>query len=120
MRRIVLISIIIGSFLVIQHLLTSIYSLWKKQDLLYKAQRELALEKKEKSNFETKLKTVQSPEYIESEARKRLLLAKPLEKEILMPEEGIKKGQKDHLEEVPNWKKWYYFFTKTSASTKGN
>lgn len=74
------------------------------------------LEEKEKrvtktQELQQKLQLVQTPEFIEREAREKLNLGKEGEIIILVdPIQGTKNTNKETLQTLPNWKLWWNVF----------
>ena len=110
MKKIASIIILILSLAIIINLVTSIYTLWKKQDLLSHAKKELSEEKKQYEDLQKKLSKVKSIDFIEAEARNKLFLTKQNESEILMGDEIKKATPSARKNEDPNWKQWFMFF----------
>ena len=114
MKKVLFIIIVIASVFVINNLVRSIYTLWQKQHLLGEAQQELQEEKKRNKTLREQLKQVESPEYVEKEARNKLFLVRPGESQIILPQ-----GKTATLEassnpssrsSEPNWKQWWNIF----------
>lgn len=65
------------------------------------------------SDLQKNLGRVQDTSFIEEIAREKLGMAKEGEKVILLPESIINEpvlASEDHLEEKPNWRKWWNLF----------
>lgn len=106
MKKIVFFTIIIVSFLVINSLIQSIYTLWQKQDLLISAQKDLEKAQKENLSLKKSLSESKSSEFIEEEARNKLFLVQPGEKPIVIPpsllttsKKAAKPITRSHIEE---------------------
>lgn len=112
MKRIVFISITIILLLSIVRLSTSIYTLWHKQDLLTNAKLELAQEKKENQNLQKQLVVVKSPQFLEEEARNKLLLVKPGESDVLIDSSLLHGTAAAKAKEAakPFWQQWWDLF----------
>lgn len=110
MKRLVSIIIIIASVLIIFSLLKSIYTLWKKQDLVIAMRVKLENEKKENQKLSQQLEIVKKPEYIEEQARNKLFLSKPQEAEVLLGEIKDKKQGEKPSQKRSNWRRWVTFF----------
>lgn len=112
MKRIIFLVTIIILFFIILHFVTSIYTLWHKQDLLTSATQQLEQEKKENSTLHQQLFQVNSPQFLEKEARDKLLLAKPGESDVLIDQNLLKASasavKKDT--EKPYWQQWIEIF----------
>ncbi len=113
MRRIITLSLLIGSILIIINFSQSIYRLWRKQDLLYKSEKALEKEKEENNHLKKELSRVESQQFIEKEARTKLFMTEEGETEILLPKNQASQAAlvKASLN-LPNWKKWYELFFK--------
>lgn len=85
MKKIIFFSILIGSFFIIRELVQSTYSLWQKQDLLTSAQKQLERQKEENRQLKEELKAVQNQQFVEEQARDKLMLVKPGEERIILP-----------------------------------
>lgn len=84
MKRISFLIVIVILFLIIIRLGSSIYTLWHKQDLLTNAQKELTQEKKENIQLKSQLRIVTSAQFLDEEARNKLLLVKKGESDVLI------------------------------------
>lgn len=115
MKKIAYVLIIVGLLLIINSLSHSIIDLWSKQDLVKNAQLKLDQEKKENKELKNRLKIVQDRSFIESEARDKLFMVKPGEKEVILPS-GTKDENKaaQNESEKENWQKWISLFFPSS------
>ena len=113
MKRVIFIIIFLVAIFIIKSLVSSIYTLWHKKDLITEAKRGLTFERKKNQELKDKLSVIQSPKFIEEQARNKLFLSKPNEQEIIIPKDLLKitdsKDVKPPKEE-PNWKKWLKLF----------
>jgi len=112
MKKILFFTIIIVSFIVINSLIHSIFTLWQKQDLLIAAQHDLEKTKKENQSLKKKLAEAKSPEFIEEEARNKLFLIQPGENPIVIPPTLLasKKVTKP-TQKVSYFEEWIKLFT---------
>lgn len=112
MKRIAYFVVIILSLIAINNLLRSSISLWQKNDVLTRAQRELDKEKKEHAVLERQLTVVKNPNFMEQEARNKLLLGKTGEQLVLMVTPSViptPKQEKRSLESnLTQWKNLFY------------
>lgn len=108
MKRLIFFAVLIASALVINNLVRSIYSLWKKHDLIVQAKKEVEEQKKQNRQLSEKLKIVESQEFVEKEARNKLFMVKPGERMVVLPPIAIE--EKKEKVELPNWKKWWQLF----------
>ncbi len=109
MKRIISSIVVIFFIFLIYNLSKSIYSLWQKQDLLVNARQELAKEKRANESLKTQAKKVKDPDFIEKEARDKLLYVKPGEKIVVIPEKLIVEEKRIKVVEKqePAWLQWW-------------
>lgn len=112
MKKVGSFAIIIISLIIIKNLVYSIYSLLQKEDLIKTARLELVKEENRNQDLKKGLKNAESQTFIESQARDKLLLAKPNEHDVLMSQSLIAKGSltKKGESDIPNWQKWLNLF----------
>ena len=110
MKKILFVLFILFSFFVINNLVRSIYTSWRRKDLLVTASQQLEREKQENQRLKSQLTIVNSPEFIEKEARDKLFLVKPGEERVLLPGDSGLKNQSNNQEKIPNWKQWLQLF----------
>lgn len=99
--------------LTINNLIHSIHSTWQKQHLIVKAQEELDRKTTENLQIKQDLLRVNKPEFIESEARNKLLLTKPGEGIVVIPTTAIivsPTSPPRPIDRTPNWQKWWNVF----------
>lgn len=84
MKRIFFFIVLITSVFIIQSLITSIYNLWQKHDLITKAERDLARSKQENEKIKKALKEAKTTDFVEKEARDKLFLVKPGESKVVI------------------------------------
>lgn len=109
MKKIFYILSIIILLLVINSLGRSIYDLWGRRDIVRQAERNLDKEKAKNEELKRQLKIAKTPEFIENEARTKLFLSKPGEKEIILPAPSQTPSETSK-KETPNWQKWFNLF----------
>ncbi len=106
--------IIIGALLLtINNLGHSIYTTWQKQDLIIKAQQDLDKAKTDNQELRKDLAKVSKPEFVESEARDKLLLAKPGEGIVVIPTTRVlatKTASPPPIDIRPNYQRWWEVF----------
>lgn len=110
MKKILFFAGILICVVTINGLARSIYDLWHKQDVVVSARIELEKEKKENERLKQQLVLVNSQEFIESEARNKLLMVKPGEEGVIVPSDLIEKKAPKKVSEPPNWQKWINLF----------
>jgi cell division protein FtsB len=94
-------------------LLRSIYGLWRRRDIVKERALVLAQTEAENKRLKEDLVQVESPGFVEQEARNKLGLVKEGEKVVLLPQQSSVNGsqlteKKD--ENLPNWKQWWKLF----------
>lgn len=110
-KKIVFFSILIVSFFIINNLVHSIYMLWQKEQLVIEAKSEINKEKKEWESLKQRLETARKPQFVEEEARNKLLMAKPGEGVIVIPTIQASPSAKPVAKDIrPNWQKWWEVF----------
>ncbi|HSD98968.1 MAG TPA: septum formation initiator family protein [Patescibacteria group bacterium] len=111
MKRIIIFAIIIFLFAVTINLALSIASLWSKKDILTQTRLELAKKQEEHARLEKDWQHVNSPSFVEEQARDKLFLAEPGESVVLMPKASASAAQlvQTTLNE-PVWEQWVHLF----------
>lgn len=115
-KKIGFFTIVIILILTINDLSHSIYTIWQKQDLIIQAQKDLDVQKRENSQLKKDIAQVNQPQFVESEARDELLLAKPGESTIIIPSDQLHIDSQAPSKPVdlrPNWQKWWDLFFKS-------
>lgn len=111
MKRISFFAIVLVLLFIIFQLITSIYTLWHKQDVLIQATEELQQQKKEHANLESQLQKVKSNAFVDEEARDKLLLTKPGQADVLINSSLLALPQSARKEAAkPNWQQWLDLF----------
>lgn len=111
MKKILFFSILILSIIIIINLVTSIYTLWHKQDLLVKAQQQLQQEKNEHVKLQQEFNVVSKPSFIEEEARNKLFMTKTGEQEVLIAQSTQSEEKKEVIiDNRPYWQQWLGLF----------
>lgn len=111
MKKVLAIFVVIACILIINNLAHSIYNLWQKRDLLTSAQEELNKAKEQNKSLKSKLSLVDSPQFIEEEARNKLFLVRPGEELLITKElQNASSSAKLNGNEKPNWQKWWELF----------
>ncbi len=83
--------------------------LYKSGDRLVEAKKELAMVQQENKRLQGEWEKVQTPEYMEREAREKLGYGKPGEVVVVIPEEELKKTKPLEAKqtiEAANWERW--------------
>lgn len=109
-KNIFFISAVIICLIIIYNLATSTYELWSKKYLVTDAEAQLQAEKEENKRLKAQLSFVKSNEFVEQEARNRLLMVKEGEAEVIVPKELLEKKEKKVEKKVPNHIQWIELF----------
>jgi len=112
-KKIAFFAIIVVLLLTINDLAHSIYSIWQKKDLIVQAQNNLDQEKEENQKLKKEITQVNQPQFIESQARNNLLLAKPGEGVVMLPSTMVSASPSPTTKPIdtrPNWQKWWDAF----------
>jgi cell division protein FtsB len=114
-KKIAFFVIMLIGFLTINNLAHSIYVIWQKQDLITKAQQNLDAVKAENQKLKHDISQVNQPQFIETQARDNLSLAKPNEAVVVIPTGTVLGKQVTHplTDTQPNWQKWWDYFFKS-------
>lgn len=99
--------------IIIIHLITSIYTLWHKQDVLTQAEKQLQKEQDQQKNLKKQLYVVEQPSFLEEEARNKLFMTKKGEGEVMIAQNVLSPApvstpQKDTR---PYWQQWLAVFS---------
>src|ERR1035437_6005018 len=116
LRKIIIIGIILGVLLITYNLLVQITDALKQSDRLSQAADAVyKLEIKNRA-LKQKLTQIQSPEFVERQARDKLGLGKPNETTIIMPDDKLKSmlgvSESAQIIKLPNWLGWWKVFIK--------
>lgn len=111
-KRVIFILVVtIGVYLII-NLLNTTATLWQRQSEVTRAQEELDKLKKENKDLSSQLEYSQTQEFLEKEARDKLGLVMPEEKQVFIEEEVVlatpAAGKKNSWFE--NLKSWWGLF----------
>lgn len=111
-KKIAFFVILFLLLMTINDLIHSLYTIWQKQDLIIQAQKNLVREKQENQRLKKEIAQVNQPQFIEAEARDKLLLAKPGEGVVILPPNTLPQSSPSHpsITTKPNWLQWWDFF----------
>lgn len=100
------------AFIVINAVKTS-WDIYKKGDRLTKLEAEVAGLQTKKADLEKEAVQVDTPEFIEQEARDELHMVKPGERIVILPAEpgtldnlGVLGSSSQPVSQIPIWKQW--------------
>ena len=110
MKKILFLVTITASIFIIKDLVSSIYTLWSKSDLLVVAGRQLVAEKRKHVVLQSQLSHVQQPDFIESQVRNKLFLAKPGETVVLLGQKPPFETKSKPTVKLTNWQQWWNLF----------
>lgn len=112
-KKIIQAAIIIIGISLIINLSRDILRLLKAGDQVQLAEQRVEELKVKQAELVEKKEYYQSPEFIESEARNKLNMAKPGETIVILPpnvEELAGQIKKEPQSEIPNWRQWWKLF----------
>jgi len=109
MRRFQIILIVVSAFLILS-LGSSVTDLWSRRDILTIRQAKLSELQKENGILKKKLQEVETPGFVEREARERLGLSKPEETVVILkdPQMEVRPASEEDIR--PHWKQWWEVF----------
>lgn len=113
MKKTIFFIIVVASVFIIKNLIGSIYTLWNKQELLSQTERTLEKEQQKNKRLKDQLSYVKSSEFLEEEARNKLFLVKPGEREVVISSKLLHASSSAQIipvEPKANWKKWIDLF----------
>lgn len=113
MKKVLFFIIVIASFFIIRNLVVSIYNLWQKQDLIVAAQKELEEAKKKNREYKAQASKVNSPQFVEEQARNKLFMVKPEESVIVISKDLLSASRSASVkpkEVRANWQQWLELF----------
>jgi len=99
--------VVMGIFAV--RLSTNVWRLWRAGDRIKQAESEVRSQELENQELQKRLAEVQSPEFIEREAKEKLGLVKPGEEIVILPTQEQESVRVEEQEE-PNWRKWWKLY----------
>ncbi len=102
------------SLFVIFTLPRSIYTLWKRKDIVKDHQKTLEQVKRENEQLKRDLAEAETPEFIERVAREKLGMLKDGEAIVLLPSTEsaimVQTNELNPTENFPRWKQWWRLF----------
>ncbi len=107
-KSLLLIGIVLVLLWVIKNISTSILTLRQNSHIVTDLKQQEEAEKRKKQLLKQQLYFVNTPQFIENEAREKLGMVKPGEHIVLTPPRESR--QKIVLDTTPNWKKWWNLF----------
>ena len=106
-RLIAFIIVLVGLICIVQ-ISRSIFNLWQKGDLISEQAAILKQKQAENDQLKQKLNQVESPEFIEKEARDKLNLQKEGEVVVVLPKtQELVLDDQNKGEKLANWQKWW-------------
>lgn len=85
----------------------SVWKLWKAGERIKQAELEVRNQESENQKLKKRLAEVQSPEFIEKEAREKLGLGKEGETIVVLPKQDEISNIKYPISNESNWRKWW-------------
>lgn len=91
-------------------LATNVWRLWRAGDRIKQAEEEVKKQEQENQTLQKKLAEVQSPEFIEREAKDKLGLVREGEEIVVLPPQNSISNTQYPISNDPNWKKWWKLY----------
>lgn len=88
----------------------SIVALWSKKDVLTQTRLELQKEEAQHAKLQTQWQQVNSPDFIEQQARDKLFLSKPGEAVVLFPTASASGSVTQNAANKPILQQWWELF----------
>ncbi len=111
MRKIIAIGVLVFEAYLIITLSRSVWDLWEKRDEYSKIQARVSQLKEENNRRQSEARYIQTPQFIEKEAREKLNLVKVDETLVIIPENVLKEATASaDVPSIPNWQKWLRLF----------
>lgn len=89
----------------------NVWRLWKAGERIRDAEKQVKQEEQENQELRKRLTEVQSPEFIEKEAREKLGLGKEGETIVVLPKAELEPSFARASERrQPNWRKWWMLY----------
>ena len=89
----------------------NVWRLWRAGDRIKQAESEVRSQELENQELQKRLAEVQSPEFIEREAKEKLGLVKPGEEIVILPEIKLEPSFAKASEgRQSNWRKWWKLY----------
>lgn len=110
MKRIASWLTIIISVLLSVNLARSIYDLHTRESVVHEAQARLAQAQEKNNELKKELAYVQSPGYVEQQAREKLNMARPGEVVLIVPEVTPPPDDSVEEEQLEIWQQWLKVF----------
>ena len=89
----------------------NVWRLWKAGDRIKQAELEVRSQESENQKLQKRLAEVQSPEFIEREAKEKLGLVKEGEEIVILPETKLEPSFAKASEgRQSNWRKWWKLY----------
>lgn len=113
MKKVLYFFAVAFCLIVINNLTHSIVDLWQKQSFLVAAQQSLQQEKQKNQQLQQQLKKISQRQFIEEQARDKLLLVQPGEEVVLLPTGVLQSVQTVPSQSItptkPHWQEWWDF-----------
>jgi len=109
-KTVILVIVTIALLLIIKNIVGSILTL-RQNSRIVTTLKGKELEEQQKRQFlKQKLFSVNTPQFVENEAREKLGMVKPGEHIVLAPPAANKQTKITKVDNSPNWEKWWRLF----------
>ena len=115
-KRLLVYIFLTVSLLISIKLIKDIVKLWKNDDRLLVARKELDLSKQELESLKAKLNKIETNEWWEDQVRNTLKMAREGEELVIVPDDLVSSSFtskieiKENIKEKPNYQKWWELF----------
>lgn len=109
-KTVLLLLIIVILLVIIKNIVGSIISLRQNSHIVTELQQQEESEKQKRQFLKQQLYYVNTPQFVESQAREKLGMVKPGEHVVLAPPTATSESLIISVDNSPNWKKWWNLF----------
>ena len=88
----------------------NVWRLWKAGERIKQAEADVQKQTQENEELKTRLAQVESPEFIEKEAREKLGLGEPGETIVVLPKTEEPSFAEASEGQAPNWRRWWKLY----------
>lgn len=109
-KTVILVIVTIALLLIIKNIVGSILTLRQNSRIVTTLKGKEREEQQKRQFLKQQLYFVNTPQFVENEAREKLGMVKPGEHIVLAPPPTEDKPTKPTIDTAPNWEKWWKLF----------
>ncbi len=109
-KTVILVIVTIALLLIIKNIVGSILTLRQNSHIVTTLRGKEREEQQKRQFLKQQLYFVNTPQFVENEAREKLGMVKPGEHIVLAPPPTENKPTKPTIDNTPNWEKWWKLF----------